>query len=124
MTSIVFEIGEERFAATLHDTPPAQAIADALPFDCAYSTWGEEIYFDCGVTAPEHEPRETVELGDVGYWPPGLAICLFYGATPVSGPGEIRPASAVEVIGRLDDVEDAVARLLRLRGRRVGVRSL
>jgi hypothetical protein len=43
-----------------------------------------------------------VELGDVGYWPPGSAFCIFFGRTPVSGPGEIRPASAVNVLGKID----------------------
>jgi len=42
-----------------------------------------------------------VEVGDVGYWPPGKALCLFFGPTPISRPGEVRPASTVVLVGRL-----------------------
>lgn len=45
-------------------------------------------------------------------------MCRFYGPTPVSGPGEIRPASPVAVFGRLDG--DPAA-LRQARGHRVRV---
>ena len=45
--------------------------------------------------------QETVELGDLGYWLPGKAFCIFFGATPVSSRDEIRPASAVYVFGKV-----------------------
>jgi len=40
-------------------------------------------------------------VGDLGYWPTGRAFCIFFGLTPASVPGEIRPASAVNLVGRL-----------------------
>ena len=40
-------------------------------------------------------------MGDLGYWPPGNAFCIFFGKTPVSTDKEIRPASAVCIIGKL-----------------------
>ena len=52
--------------------------------------------------APEDDAREVVEMGDVGYWPPGQALCLFFGPTPMSRGEEIRPASPVNVIGKID----------------------
>jgi hypothetical protein len=42
-----------------------------------------------------------VEAGDLGYWPPGRAFCIFFGPTPASEGGEIRPASPVNVVGRV-----------------------
>jgi hypothetical protein len=42
-----------------------------------------------------------VALGDLGYWPPGSAFCIFFGPTPMSRGEEIRPASAVNVVGRV-----------------------
>jgi hypothetical protein len=42
-----------------------------------------------------------VHVGDLGYWPPGKAFCIFFGLTPASVPGEIRPASAVNLVGRI-----------------------
>jgi hypothetical protein len=46
--------------------------------------------------------KEVVELGDIAYWPPGNAFCIFFGPTPASNGSEIRPASAVNVVGRIE----------------------
>ena len=46
-------------------------------------------------------PAETVEMGDLAYWPPGSAFCIFFGPTPASRGAEIRPASPVNVFGRV-----------------------
>jgi len=48
----------------------------------------------------EENSKDVVELGDVAYWIPGKAICLFFGKTPISD-DKIRPASAVNVIGKI-----------------------
>lgn len=99
-------IGELAVAAELNDSPTAMKIAEALPIETPFSTWGDEIYFTIPVDAPlERTAREEVEMGDLGYWPTGKAFCIFFGETPVSPPGKIVPASAVNVIGRV--IEDA-----------------
>ncbi len=49
----------------------------------------------------EADARDVVEIGDMGYWPSGAAFCIFFGPTPVSRIGEIRPASAVNVFGKI-----------------------
>ena len=87
--------------ATLNDSKTAGAIWDALPIDAKGETWGDEIYFDICLTAAPESPKETVEAGDLGYWPPGRAFCIFFGPTPMSRGGEIRPASPVNVVGRI-----------------------
>jgi len=87
--------------AELNDSKTAAAIAAALPIDATGDTWGDEIYFDIGLALPGESPRETVALGDLGYWPPGKAFCIFFGPTPMSRGDEIRPASAVNVVGRV-----------------------
>jgi len=116
---IAFEIGGERFPARLHAGPAADAVWHALPLEADFSTWGDEIYFATEIEMAEsHADRATVDLGDVGYWPPGRALCLFYGPTPMSGPGEIRPASPVAVVGRL---AGDLAALKAVRGRRIRV---
>jgi hypothetical protein len=87
--------------AELDDTGSGRAILEALPIEARAETWGDEIYFGIPVKARPESPRETVELGDLGYWPPGSAFCIFFGPTPVSRGDEIRPASAVNVVGRV-----------------------
>jgi hypothetical protein len=41
-------------------------------------------------------------IGEIAYWPPGTAFCVFFGETPASGP-DSNPcaASDVNVVGRI-----------------------
>jgi hypothetical protein len=79
-------------------------VLKALPLEAEASTWGDEIYFGIPVNAElEESAQDAVDLGDLAYWPPGSALCIFYGRTPVSTSTEIRPASPVNIIGRLLD---------------------
>ena len=94
--------GQVTATATLNDSGTAQAIWDALPIEARGSTWGDEIYFGIPVKRAEEDARAVVEMGDLGYWPPGSAFCIFYGPTPASQGDEIRPASPVNVVGRVD----------------------
>ena len=72
--------------------------------------WGDEIYFSIPLNVEEElGSQETVQAGTVAYWPPGSALCLFWGPTPISAPGEIRPASAVNVVGILDNDPNLLA---------------
>jgi uncharacterized protein len=87
--------------AVLDDSATSGLVWDALPLAVAGETWGDEIYFRIPVNAKPYNPRETVELGDLGYWPPGAAFCIFFGRTPSSRGEEIRPASPVNVFGKL-----------------------
>ena len=93
--------GQVTVSAALHDTDTAAAIWDALPIEASTNTWGDEIYFGIPISATEEDAQEVVELGDLGYWPPGNAFCMFFGPTPMSRGDEIRPASPVTVIGRM-----------------------
>jgi hypothetical protein len=65
------------------------------------NTWGDEVYFEIPVYLEAEDPQEVVQMGDLGYWPPGHAMCIFFGRTPVSRGEEIRPASPVNVFGRV-----------------------
>ena len=63
-----------------------------------------EIYFSIPVESGlDENAKEKVELGDLGYWPAGKAFCIFFGPTPMSGPGEIIPASSVNIVGKVTD---------------------
>ena len=99
---INIKIGNLSMEAELNDTPTAKRIAGILPVRTSFSTWGEEIYFTIPVDCElDESAREIVELGDLGYWPTGKAFCIFFGQTPMSSPGKIVPASAVNIIGRV-----------------------
>jgi len=104
MKKIIIKAGEIEARAQLNESATAGAIWQALPIEGSANTWGEEIYFRIPVSQDlETDARELVKLGDLGYWPQGEAFCIFFGATPISGSGEIRPASAVNIVGQLLD---------------------
>jgi hypothetical protein len=91
-----------RVEAELNDSPTAKAIHGILPIKALAQRWGGEIYFSVSTEAAlEAESREVLEAGELGYWPPGSAFCIFFGPTPSSQGDEIRAASAVNVIGKL-----------------------
>ncbi|MBN2418987.1 MAG: hypothetical protein JXL81_06350 [Deltaproteobacteria bacterium] len=113
---ITIKIGNLSVKAELNDTPTAQKIAGILPFASSFSTWGEEIYFTVPVSADlDESAKEKVEPGDLGYWPTGRAFCIFFGATPMSGPGEIVPASAVNIIGKVADDPEKFLEVMDIR---------
>lgn len=99
--------GDLELPAELNDSPTAAAVWQALPIEAKANTWGEEIYFAVPVTQPlDATAAEVVAVGDLGYWPTGSAFCIFFGPTPMSRGSEIRPASAVNLIGKvLGDAE-------------------
>ena len=119
---IAIRIGTLAMEAELHETLTAQKIAAALPLRTSFNTWGDEIYFAIPVDAAlDDSAQEVVELGDLGYWPPGKALCIFFGQTPVSQPDKIRPASAVNVVGKV--LGDATAFKAVMREREVVVEA-
>ena len=110
---ITISTGSIKLEAELNDTSTADAVWNTLPYEAQGSVWGDELYFPI----PEEldleleNEQDVVEAGDLGYWPTGRAMCLFFGPTPISGPGEIKPASAVNIIGRLQDDLDVLKKI-------------
>lgn len=95
--------------AELAQTPSAEALWNALPLNAQAHRWGDELYFTVPFQeALESDAREVVQAGDVAYWPDGPALCFFFGPTPISRPGEIRAASAVNICGRIRDTASAL----------------
>ena len=100
--TISISVGGMQVLARLDDNETADKVWEALPISASASTWGDEIYFRTPVRADEEDAVETVDMGAVAYWPPGQAICLFFGPTPMSVGNEIRPASPVNVFGSIE----------------------
>jgi hypothetical protein len=88
--------------AELADNKTADAIWKSLPIEGRVNRWGEEIYFSISVSLEEEpDARDVMDMGEIGYWPPGRAFCIFFGPTPASRGGEIRAASKVNVFGKI-----------------------
>ena len=99
--SIRITVGDLVLSAELNDSRTAQKVWEALPLTGEFHVWGDEIYLSIPVEAGPEDPKSVVEIGDLAYWPPGHAFCIFFGPTPASRGDEIRAASAVNVIGKV-----------------------
>jgi len=99
---IVIKASGVAFEAELNDSMTGKAIYGALPIRAKGQRWGGEIYFNIPVSCElEEDSRDVLEEGELGYWPPGTAFCIFFGPTPASGGDEIRAASAVNIVGKM-----------------------
>ena len=89
--------------AQLNDSPTARLLWEALPIDGKANRWGDEVYFSSPVDADEEpEARAAVEVGEIAFWPPGNAFCIFWGPTPASRGDQPMAASPVNVLGKID----------------------
>jgi hypothetical protein len=101
-TKITISIGEVTAYAELSDTACARAIAKSLPIEARPNTWGDEFYFTIPVSMPLDETATTkVAIGDIGFWPPGNALAIFFGPTPISNGPDPVPASEVNMVGKI-----------------------
>ncbi|BER93390.1 MAG: uncharacterized protein PWP60_783 [Candidatus Atribacteria bacterium] len=114
MKKILFEFPDQgiRIEAELLQSKLAEKLTGILPYETRVNTWGEEIYFAIPLKSDIEKPQETVAKGDVAYWPEGACLCLFFGPTPISSGEEIRPASAVEVVGKISSGYEALKKVV------------
>ncbi len=101
MTRIRICVGPVSVAAELEDNQTAARIVEVLPLNAQAALWGDEIYFGLPVFMAVDDTVDQVEVGDIAYWSPGHAFCIFFGRTPMSRGNEIRPASPVSVFGHI-----------------------
>ena len=99
---VTIRVENIKASAELNDSETAQEIWKALPIEGNANIWGDEIYFSIPVKIELENAKAVVSEGDLGYWPPGTAFCIFFGPTPMSRGDEIRPASPVNVFGRME----------------------
>jgi hypothetical protein len=103
MARIRITAGKVSMEAELSDSPTAGSLLEALPITGSANRWGDEIYFSIPVDADqEADARADMAVGEIAYWPPGSAFCIFWGPTPASSGSEPRAASPVNVLGRID----------------------
>jgi len=89
----------------LNDTKTAKELFAILPISSNVSRWGDEIYFSIPLKADIENGVEEVDIGTVAFWPPGSALCIFFGKTPASQGDKPQAASPVTVIGNIINIE-------------------
>jgi len=104
MKKIIISIIDIKLNAVLFETACAKAISEKLPIEAVPNEWGDEFYFEIPVQFPLDETATTnVNHGDIGYWPPGRALAIFFGPTPMSKGDKPVPASEVNIVGKVID---------------------
>lgn len=95
-------VGDIELEAEFFDTETARAVLECLPIETGFNTWGDEFYFEIPVAKPlDDTATSKVKAGDIGYWPSGNALAIFFGPTPASTGKEPVPASDVNLVGRI-----------------------
>ena len=101
-TPIKITAGSVSLTAELGDTALAKTVAAKLPIETTPNEWGDEFYFEIPVRSGLDETAtKKVKVGDIGFWPPGNAMAIFFGPTPMSSGADPVPASAVCILGRI-----------------------
>jgi hypothetical protein len=103
MNKAALKVGNVVLSLTFFDTPTAKAVYDSLPLDSEFTVWGDEFFIDIPVDMTlDDNATDTVAVGDIGYWPPGNALAIFFGPTPLSTGAEPMAASPVNLVGRIE----------------------
>lgn len=106
--------GEYSFMAELYNTQTGNEIFKKLPFETSFTSWGNEIYFSIPVNVSlESAARSTLEVGELGFYPPMSAFCVFFGPTPMSIDDKPQAAGDVNVFGKLLEVDQDKLRNIR-----------
>ncbi len=112
MRRIRIIIDGKEIKAELYNTECAEKIYNSLPIESEINEWGDEFYFSIGIKMPLDSTAKThVKVGDIGYWPPGEALAIFFGKTPISKGEDPVAASEVNIIGRLIDDPNSLKKL-------------
>ncbi len=88
-------VGKGKALALLDDRNPgiAAELYAKLPIEARVNTWGEEIYFEIPLETEDENTSPGSNIGDISYWSPGNAFCVFFGST--------QPYSPVNHIGKV-----------------------
>lgn len=97
---VLFKTDTLQFEADFNDSLTAREIIKNFPLSSTISTWGDEIYFDIGFKASAQGATMDLKVGDIGYWPQGKCLCVFFGPTPNSTSEDPAPASPVVIVGK------------------------
>jgi hypothetical protein len=89
----------------LNKSKTAKELFEMLPISSNVNRWGDEIYFSIPLKADIENGIEEVDIGIVAFWPPGSALCIFFGKTPASHGDKPQAASPVTIIGNIINIE-------------------
>jgi hypothetical protein len=102
MQTIIIQIGNQTYEADLYEGKGPTAFYNSLPLEIRMSRWGDEFYGSCSAPVKEDNTlRDLYEEGEIAFWPPGNAFCIFFGPTPASSDSRPRMASPGIPLGKI-----------------------
>ncbi|MBN1523339.1 MAG: hypothetical protein JW904_02545 [Spirochaetales bacterium] len=109
-SNIEISIGDMTIQGTLNDTATASALEKILPVTVHMARWGDEYYGEIPTEVPLAEnAREIMKIGEMAFWPPGRALCFFFGRTPASSDHRPRAAGKVNPVGMITRTPELLA---------------
>lgn len=109
-------VGKGKARAKLDGRNPETAdhFYKSLPLEGRAKLWLEEVYFIIPLELEYENQSPGAEKGDISYWPPGAAFCIFYGesqlASPVNHIGRL--SSKLELFNGLEPEDKIIVRKL------------
>tara|TARA_B100001094_G_scaffold282372_1_gene294421 strand:- start:725 stop:1096 length:372 start_codon:yes stop_codon:yes gene_type:complete len=98
MRKVILKCKETKLVLDLRETITADIIYNALPLKSKVQKWGDEIYFETGLSIElESDAKSIVNIGEIAFWNSGSAIAIGYGKTPISKGNEIRLISPCNI---------------------------
>jgi uncharacterized protein len=114
--------GKFSITIKLNNTITSEKLLKILPISSRVNKWGNEIYFNIPLKSDMENGVEIVEVGTVAFWPPGSALCIFFGKTPASVGDKPQAVSPVTIVGEVTG-EEAIKQLKGIRdGEKVEIR--
>jgi len=86
-------IGKATLELDARNPKISQELYQMLPIESMANLWCEEVYFEIPLKATDENTSPSAIKGDVSYWSPGCALCIFF--------GETQPYSPVNHLGRI-----------------------
>jgi hypothetical protein len=96
MKRLIIDVaGKGTAIAVMDDRNPriGEAFLSTLPLVATATRWQEEIYFAIPLEMDDERPSPGSSKGDISYWSPGQAFCMFF--------GDSQPYSMVNHLGRI-----------------------
>ncbi len=94
-------IKKYKFELQLNNSKTSKKLLKILPLKSTINKWGDEIYFSIPLKTGLEKGVEVVDIGTAAFWPPGNALCIFFGRTPASVGDKPQAASPVTVLGNV-----------------------
>lgn len=100
MRTLRLSVGKFSLDVELRDTPTADALFAASPFESRITTWAGEVYFTAPIRVErEADARDVIKRGELAFRVEGEAVVIGYGPTPNSLGDEIRLAMPSNIWG-------------------------